>query len=328
MRTRVIRGDRLTKLSVIVPVYKVETYIRECILSIQNQTIKDIEIIVINDGTPDRSIEKITDLAFSDKRIKIVNKLNEGVSSARNLGIMISQGEYISFVDADDKVEPHFLENLYGVAVVKNYEIVRGSFRDFSGKVLRGWVADAPEGQFTGLEFMRKVYIDKFSLAIWNGIYKKSFLKAHHILFIEKLTIGEDSAFWYDMAFYSKKIYCINFTDYRYRIRPGSALTSNDYSGEAQNSKEKIISLFKKMALETEMEKKLLLAYCVENAINDWVRQVWKHDVIVTERDYKNIAKIKKEINTAYIHDKYTIKIIKKIKWIIIFIRLKIRDNL
>lgn len=109
------------KVSVIIPVYNVEEYIEKCLDSVVNQTLKEIEIIVVNDGTKDNSMKKI-EKYFSDSRIKIINKQNGGQSSARNAGLAISKGEYISFIDSDDFIEEKMLEELYNES--ENTDIV------------------------------------------------------------------------------------------------------------------------------------------------------------------------------------------------------------
>ena len=104
----------MEKISVIIPVYNGEKYIERCVLSVVNQTYKNIEIMVIDDGSSDRTAEIIDDMRYEDKRIKVVKKKNEGVSSARNCGIEKSTGDYIMFVDADDYIEKDYLMNMYG----------------------------------------------------------------------------------------------------------------------------------------------------------------------------------------------------------------------
>ena len=100
------------KVSVIIPVYNVEKYIEQCIKSVVNQTLKEIEIIIVNDGTKDNSIKKI-EKYLSDPRIVLINKENGGLSSARNAGMKVAKGEYISFIDSDDFIELTMLEDLY-----------------------------------------------------------------------------------------------------------------------------------------------------------------------------------------------------------------------
>ena len=108
--------EKNIKVSVIVPVYNVEKYIRQCLESIINQTYKNLEIIVVNDGTKDNSM-KIVEEYLSDERIKVINKENGGIASARNRGIDEATGEYISFVDSDDWLELNTYEKLVEIIV-------------------------------------------------------------------------------------------------------------------------------------------------------------------------------------------------------------------
>ena len=99
-------------ISVIVPIYKVQDYLKECIESIINQTYSDIEVILVDDGSPDRCPQMCDEWAKRDSRIRVVHKKNGGLSSARNAGLDVAKGEYISFVDSDDFVEETMLEEL------------------------------------------------------------------------------------------------------------------------------------------------------------------------------------------------------------------------
>lgn len=111
------------KISVIVPVYNVENYLDKCIESIVNQTYKNLQIILVDDGSTDTSPKKCDEWAKKDERIKIVHKKNGGLSSARNAGIDISQGEFLTFVDSDDWIENNFIEELHKAIVVNNADI-------------------------------------------------------------------------------------------------------------------------------------------------------------------------------------------------------------
>lgn len=127
----------MKKISVIVPVYNTEKYIKKCIRSIIEQTLKEIEIIIVNDGSKDKSLEIIKDLMKQDRRIKLINKENEGVSSARNSGIKMAKGKYIQFIDSDDWIEKEFLEKMYDFAEKENVDIVVSDYyEDYSnGKI-------------------------------------------------------------------------------------------------------------------------------------------------------------------------------------------------
>ena len=105
-------------ISVIVPIYKVEKYLSKCIESIIAQEYSNIEIILVDDGSPDNCGKICNDYAIKDNRIKVIHKENGGLSSARNAGIDIAQGEYIGFVDSDDTIEPYMYEKLYNAISV------------------------------------------------------------------------------------------------------------------------------------------------------------------------------------------------------------------
>lgn len=116
------------KVSVVIPIYNVEKYLRQCLDSVVNQTLKDIEIICINDGSTDNSLDILEEYAQDDDRIKIVNlKENMGVSNARNKGIEHASGEYIGFVDPDDYIDTDFYGKLYKKASETNADIVKGN---------------------------------------------------------------------------------------------------------------------------------------------------------------------------------------------------------
>ena len=113
----------MPKISIIVPVYNVEQYLAECIESIKDQSLTDIEIILVDDGSPDNSGAICDDYALKDDRIKVIHKKNGGLSSARNAGLEVAIGEYIGFVDSDDWVDGEMYEVLYKNAVENQAEI-------------------------------------------------------------------------------------------------------------------------------------------------------------------------------------------------------------
>lgn len=119
----------MPKVSIIVPVYNVEKYLSHCLDSLINQTLKDIEIIVVNDGATDNSPKIIEKYAQKDSRIRVVNQKNQGLSGARNSGVKIANGDYISFVDSDDWLDVNFIEKLYSSAIKNNADIAVGGMK-------------------------------------------------------------------------------------------------------------------------------------------------------------------------------------------------------
>lgn len=117
----------MTKLSIIVPVYNVEKYLPKCLESLIKQTLKDIEIICVNDGSMDNSLAILKEFASKDSRIKIIDNQHQGVAKTRNTGIEQSTGEYIGFVDSDDYIDIDFFEKLYNSATKSNSDIAIAS---------------------------------------------------------------------------------------------------------------------------------------------------------------------------------------------------------
>ena len=117
----------MAKISIIVPCYNVEKYLEKCLDSLINQTLRDIEIICVNDGSNDLTPDILKRYAASDKRIQIINRENGGLSAARNTGLVHAQGEFVAYVDSDDWVDLNFYEKLYNSAKKYNAEIAVGS---------------------------------------------------------------------------------------------------------------------------------------------------------------------------------------------------------
>lgn len=210
------------KISVIVPVYNVEEYIEECIESIVNQTLKEIEIIIVNDGTKDNSIKKI-EKYFSDPRIILINKENGGISSARNAGLKIARGEYISFIDSDDFIEPTMLEDLYNNS--EKAEIVFSNIISYDNKT--GNKSYSESRIEFGILNKGSYLFNTLNLpfATLNKIYKKDYLERINLTFIKGI-IYEDSIFSIKALFLANKVKYIDKNHYNYRVnRNGSTMT-------------------------------------------------------------------------------------------------------
>lgn len=124
-------GQETEKISIIVPVYNVEPYLRQCLDSVVNQTYRNLEIILVDDGSPDNCGTICDEYAAKDKRIHVVHKENGGISSARNAGLAICKGDYISFIDSDDFVSPYFIEVLYHGIELYNSDISSLRYSEF-----------------------------------------------------------------------------------------------------------------------------------------------------------------------------------------------------
>lgn len=176
----------IIKISVIVPVYNVEKYLKQCIDSIVNQTLKEIEIIIVNDGSTDKSRE-ILDNYSNDSRVTIIDKENEGLGAARNTGLKLAKGEYIYFLDSDDYIELDMLEKLYNLSTTKNADIVQCGMRRFYED------SDKEEFIFYNQELMIEIHSSesivkkylKYEIPgyVHNKIISRELLRKNNILF-------------------------------------------------------------------------------------------------------------------------------------------------
>lgn len=200
------------KISAIVPVYNTEKFLEKCIRSIMNQTLKEIEIICINDGSTDNSLEILKKLQKEDNRIIITDKKNEGVSIARNIGIEKARGEYISFIDSDDWIEKEYYEVCYRELIRTNSDIIITDFflEKFNESELEY------KKDILGIEEIKKTeYIEAIILvnvvgALWNKIIRKKILEKDNIRFKEGLMVGEDIYFLIETSNIADKIIKLN----------------------------------------------------------------------------------------------------------------------
>ena len=219
-------------ISVIVPVFNVENYIANCLLSLLDQTLKNIEIIVINDGSTDGSGE-IIKLFEVDKRLKVIEQKNLGVSKARNAGLNIARGDYIGFVDSDDWVDDDYYEKLYKSISEQDADIAVSSVIKHKKKYKRYNVLYKKE--ICALDCTEKIDLcqdrTKRLFNIWNKLYKKELIDNHNLRFPED-RVFEDVAFSIRAIFYAKKIVSVPKILYHYIERDFSIVNSKDNTGK------------------------------------------------------------------------------------------------
>ena len=179
------------KISVIVPVYKAEAYLETCVKSIREQTYQNLEIILIDDGSPDRCGQLCDQFAAEDPRIRVIHKENGGQSAARNMGLDIATGDYIGFVDADDWIEPTMYETLYQLLQQHGAQIsacgARLIFEDGNTAYLNNrYPADSSIRVFSTLEALENVISNKqLTNSLWDKLYKKQIFEGL------RLTVGK-----------------------------------------------------------------------------------------------------------------------------------------
>lgn len=218
-------------ISIIIPVYNVEPYLDKCLESVVNQTLTNIEIILIDDGSTDKSRDIIKKFVHRDKRIKSIYQENRGVSEARNKGLKIACGEYIGFVDSDDYIELDMYENMYKEAKSNGADIVICNVNDINNEEVN--VSLKIESELICIDeigidnFLKSKYFS-FGHAVWHKIYKREIVEANNIRFIDYSKVSsEDTIFNIQCMLKSNRIYSIDKPLYNYYIRRNGSITSS-----------------------------------------------------------------------------------------------------
>ena len=225
----------MVRISVIVPVYNCEDYLEESLGSLLNQTFKDIEIICIDDGSNDNSLDILKNIASSDSRIKVFTQENQGAGAARNYGMKKASGDYIYFFDADDFLEKDALEKAYSNAIKNDSDIVFFKFDQYKDNRFFAHSGPNLEIQFAGADFdsftfdwhdyRRGPFTGPF--APWLKIYKKEFLDAHECFKFPNGLNHNDVPFHVMTFLKASKISFIPEHLYRYRIDNAGSITNN-----------------------------------------------------------------------------------------------------
>lgn len=231
-----IRNDS-PKISVVVPVYNVEKYIHRCVDSLINQTLTDIEIILVDDGSPDNCSVICNRLAEQDSRIKVVHKQNGGLSSARNAGMKIATGDYIGFVDSDDDVEPDMYEKMFRVAEQHNVDFIMADYLRFPSNgepYLKTLNIDG--GYYNREKIIKDIFPQLIMgenidygplLSVWHCLYNRQFLEDNSLVFDEEVRWSEDNIFNAIMGYNCNSFYYMKGEGlYHYYNNPGTITTS------------------------------------------------------------------------------------------------------
>lgn len=221
----------MAKVSVIVPVYNTEKYLRCCMDSVIGQTLRDIEIVCVNDGSTDDSLAILQEYAAKDERIKIINQENKGLSAARNAGLKVATADYISFIDSDDFVHLTFLERLYNAIQDTNCDIAGCDFAKIRGK---REVLPSQKGVEKIYEPALNVLLNRKNFIhfnVWNKLYKRELIRG--IPFIEGMYY-EDWVFNTCVFAGAKSFVWISAPLYGYRISENSIMRSS-YSLKKMN---------------------------------------------------------------------------------------------
>lgn len=216
-------------ISVIVPVYNVEKYLHKCVDSIINQTYKDLEIILVDDGSPDNCPKICDEYAQKDNRIKVIHKENGGLSSARNVGMKMAKGDYIAFVDSDDYIEEHMYEKLL--------DALKGSNADFcmcGDRTVNENGEEIIRNNFSAKTYFIDEIIENFVLplktAAWNKLYKREYIGEN--IFPEGRIHGEDLVFQLSLLTGKTTMCVIPDVCYNY-VKHSNSITTSGFSARS-----------------------------------------------------------------------------------------------
>lgn len=258
-------------ISFIIPVYRVETYLPQCLDSIQKQTFTDWEMILVDDGSPDNSGSICDEYANKDRRIKVIHQKNQGVSIARNAGLDAARGEWIWFVDSDDYIADQSLSILYDiVSKIACDTVFFGLIDEYDG-VVRNTTKD-----FSQLLNLKKSdFLSQF-FCYTNPtmLFRRTVIEKHHIRFSEGVRMAEDLEFQYKYLIWSDRPISIKERLYIYRHREGSAMTNlNTHCNNLNDSLivlENLLQYVKKHNVQEEawlsMRIRMLIKGCMQSA--------------------------------------------------------------
>lgn len=242
----------MANVSVIIAAYNVELYIDRCLDSIVQQTLKDIEIIVVNDGSTDKTLEKLLIYANKDNRIKIVDKKNEGLIEARKSGLEVSSGEFLMFVDADDWLDIRACEKLYKKAMELDLDILcYGLYHAFDDRLEIKNIYDFKLAR--GEEYLNLVLLNKARANIVLQLLKREFLIRNNIIFPSDITYAEDLAITVTLACNEPIVGTLNEPLYYYYQRENSV--TNKVSNKVFDVELAINSIRKELDQKGYMEK-------------------------------------------------------------------------
>ncbi len=199
----------MPKVSILVPIYNVENYLRECLDSLICQTLDDIEIICINDGSTDSCAEILEEYRAKDKRIQVINKTNSGYGHSMNIGLNNARGEYIGILESDDFADRHMFMDLYNLAKEFDAEVVKSDWYNYwtskDISIKQGRIAVKKTNKLTNAKEDKSLL--KIQSSIWSAIYKREFLAKHDIRFLEtKGASYQDTSFNFKVMMSAKRV--------------------------------------------------------------------------------------------------------------------------
>ena len=264
-------------VSIIVPIYNAERFLHRCVDSVLSQTVPDFELLLVNDGSSDSSLDICNHYAAKDSRIKVLDKPNGGVSSARNLAIKRASGKYLMFLDADDSLEANAIEVC--LPYIHEYDFIKFGAKEFSANGVR----NLSVGEVNSHEDIELAMILRTTIvAIWGAMISKRLFDKYHIRFDEKLTCGED---WYVNAQIVAHTKAIKFLPdvyaYNYDKTNENSCTNNLTFSKIHQQYYIVNKVYKLFGRKHKAERRLIKIYTTSHL--SWVFGVKKSAKLLSE---------------------------------------------
>lgn len=302
------------KVSVIIPVYNVQDYILECLNSIIYQDFKDFEVIIVNDGSQDNSINNIKSIIDNHSNIHLINKPNGGLSSARNEGLRYATGEYVIFIDSDDYIQKDFISSLYSEAKKYNLDIACGGYTSiYSDNSIYPRIRNRQifkNKATSGKEILlNQLKNNDYCVEVWDDLYKREFLLDNNIFFIEGI-VHEDEEFTSRALLVAQRVKAIETYGYMYRQRENSIMNTK-CTIKNIDSIYYIINRFRKMFdLSQNDTEKICLSYLILYMHNLYIQKILMCD---EKNKYKllkkiDVVKISKGLDKSHLTFKQRLK--------------------
>lgn len=294
-----IEPENPIKVSIVIPVCNVEQYLTECLNSAVNQTLGDIEIICVNDGSKDSSLEILLDYARRDSRVKVIDKDNAGYGHTMNLGMDMASGEYIGIIESDDYVDLHMYEDLYQIAQENRLDWVKADFNRFiieKGVIVNTYndVAKKKEYYNRVISPQEEPFSFRFIMNTWSGIYSRQFLVSNNIRHQETPGASfQDNGFWFQSMIYAKRVYVVNKPYYmNRRDNPNSSVYSK---GKA----EAIIEEYNYIYHILEKDENKLLFFAPQYQLKKYHNYLFHYNRIANEEKLAFLEKVSEEFKLA-----------------------------
>ena len=298
-------------ISFVIPVYNVEKYLHKCVESVLAQTYDNIEVILVDDGSTDKSSEICDSFAVKDTRVRVVHKKNGGQSLARNEGLRFAHGAYISFIDSDDYVSPLLAEKLFSSINDTNSDLAMCffSYTDEDGTVLGDYNDDTCIGEYNTEELLRKLAAGwTLGILVWNKLYKKELFE-NGIQFTEG-RIAEDELIAHRLLSQVKKAFIVPDVLYFYRQREGS-ITNSNFTKRNLDSIEALIDRVEFFISEGKKELAFIsLVSAMRNLAFLWQFRKQNEEIRLLLDDYKiKLLKLCKTIGKQKTDVKYAVSV-------------------